>query len=129
MRSLLEYGNDWHTKLYVYADRERIRQVLINLITNAIKYSPEAKKVVIRSQKNKNFIQISVQDFGIGIPKTEQLKIFDRFYQSQNHKTYPGLGLGLYISSEIIKANGGKMWVESDEGKGSTFYFTLPTRK
>ena len=117
---------DWHTKLYVYADKERIRQVLINLITNAIKYSPEADKVIVHSEKKDTFIQISVQDFGIGIPKTEQVKIFDRFYQSSSHKTYPGLGLGLYISSEIIKANGGKMWVKSDEGKGSTFYFTLP---
>jgi PAS domain S-box-containing protein len=120
---------DWHTKLYVCGDKERIRQVLVNLITNAIKYSPTANKVIISSTKKNSNIEISVQDFGMGISKGEQQKFFDRFYQSQKHKTYPGLGLGLYISQRIITAHGGKLWVESKEGKGSIFHFTLPTIK
>ena len=117
---------DWHTKLYVLADKERIRQVLINLITNAIKYSPNANKIVLRSSKKENFLEISVEDFGIGISKKEQRKIFERFYQANSHNTFPGLGLGLYISNQIVKINGGKMWVQSEEGKGSTFFFNLP---
>ncbi|MDE2590548.1 MAG: PAS domain-containing protein [Patescibacteria group bacterium] len=120
---------DWRTTLYVYADKERIRQVLVNLITNAIKYSPHADKIIMRSKKNRNFVEISVEDFGIGISKKEQNKIFGRFYQADSNNTYPGLGLGLYISQQIIKLNGGKMWVKSEEGKGSTFYFRLPIHK
>jgi PAS domain S-box-containing protein len=120
---------DWHTRDVVRADKERIRQVLINLITNAVKYSPKADKVIISCFKRGKNIEVSVRDFGIGIPKIEQKKVFNRFYQVSNHATYPGLGLGLYISHEIIKANNGKMWVESEEGKGSTFYFSLPIYK
>ncbi len=117
---------DWHTKLYVYADKERIRQVLTNLVTNAIKYSKADKDIIIGSRPKKNTIEIYVKDFGIGIPKIAHKKIFDRFYQVRGHETYPGLGLGLYISSQIIKLHKGKLWVESSEGKGSTFYFSLP---
>lgn len=116
----------WNTKLYVMADKERIRQVVVNLITNAIKYSPHAKKIIIGSRRVDKNIEVYVQDFGIGIDSTEQKNIFLRFYQAKNNKTYPGLGLGLYISYEIIQRNGGKLWVESKEGEGSIFYFTLP---
>ena len=112
----------------VKGDRYRIYQVLVNLLSNAIKYSPEGKKIIIRVKKVKNDGLVSVQDFGVGIEKAQQKKIFERLYQvsNQNEKTYPGLGLGLFISKEIIDRHKGKLWVESTKGKGSTFYFTLP---
>lgn len=110
------------------ADRERIAQVLINLLSNAIKYSGDATKIVVRTEIANETITFSVQDFGFGIPKIKQAKIFERFYrvEGDGENTYPGLGLGLYISSEIIKQHGGEMHFQSVEHKGSVFSFTLP---
>ena len=114
----------------VVGDRDRISQVLINLISNAIKYSPNANKVVVHILEKDGETIIGVQDFGIGIPQEFQDKIFDRFFRvsGESEKTYPGFGIGLYISSEIIKRHNGKLWVESKKGKGSTFYFSLPVK-
>lgn len=112
----------------ILVDKYRITQVLINLISNAIKYSPESDKVIIKiSINNKNLI-VSVKDFGIGISKRDQPKVFDRFFQAKTRirESAFGLGLGLYISSEIIKAHEGKIWIESVKGEGSTFSFSLP---
>lgn len=120
---------DWQTNEYLYADKAKVIQILTNFITNAIKYSPDNKDIIIRSQKDGNFIIVSVKDFGIGIPHEDQAYIFDRFYQADKHRTYPGLGLGLYIAKEIIVQIGGQIWLESKEGKGSTFYFSLPIYK
>ena len=119
---------DSQTNTKVMVDKSRIGQVLTNLINNAIKYSPNADKIIVSSKKVYGNVIVSVQDFGIGIPKNQQLKVFDRFYQVDNPraKTNPGLGLGLYISKEIITKHGGELWLESKEGKGSTFYFSLP---
>ncbi|HUQ84849.1 MAG TPA: PAS domain S-box protein [Candidatus Limnocylindrales bacterium] len=115
----------------VYADRERIGQVITNLISNAIKYSPHTKKIIVRTKKEKNKVTLSVEDFGVGIPKAKQDKVFKQFFRVSGPKlsTFPGLGLGLYVSSEIIKREGGQIWVESQVGKGSTFYFNLPIDK
>jgi two-component system, OmpR family, phosphate regulon sensor histidine kinase PhoR len=112
----------------IHGDRYRIYQVLINLITNAIKYSPSGKKIVIEVKKVKRTVVVSVQDFGIGIRKEQQEKIFERLYQVTDpaEKTFPGLGLGLFISKEIIKRHNGTIWVKSIIGKGSTFYFSFP---
>gem|GEM_PF-1889389 len=112
----------------VYADQYRISQVVINLLTNAIKYSPNAATVVVRLVSEKDFAVVTVQDFGIGIEPGEQKKIFNQFYRVENSqdKTFPGLGMGLYISYEIIKRHGGTMSVVSHTGKGSQFSFTLP---
>lgn len=112
----------------VLADRYRIGQVLTNLLTNAIKYSPEGGDIIVKTTCDQNKVTFSVQDFGIGIPKKMQEKIFNRFYRANGgrRESFPGLGLGLYISSEIMKRHNGAIWVESKEGKGSTFYFTLP---
>ncbi len=101
--------------------------MLTNLLNNAIKYSPQADTVLIRTAKDQNKILVSIQDFGIGIAKEHQEKIFERFYQvtDPDEKTYPGLGIGLYISYEIVKRHGGQMWVESKKGQGATFHFTL----
>lgn len=109
---------------FVVADKHRIEQVLINFLTNAIKYSPEKETVAVDIMEQRNEIVISVKDNGIGIPKKDQKMIFDKFYQARKKS---GFGLGLYISKEIIKRHKGKIWVESEEGKGSTFYFSLPT--
>ncbi len=115
----------------VIADRERIGQVLTNLITNAIKYSAQSNKVIVTSSKDTKNVTICVQDFGKGVPRDQQKKIFERFYQASDPeiKTYPGLGLGLYISKEIIERHGGTISLISDQKqKGSTFCFTLPLR-
>lgn len=115
----------------IYGDRDRIGQVITNLISNAIKYSPRAGKIIISYRMKQNSIELSVQDFGLGIPKKKKEMVFERFFRvsGPNTQTFPGLGLGLYISSEIIKRQGGEIWVESVRGKGSTFYFSLPLLK
>jgi len=118
------------TGAQVFGDKERLGQVYVNLLTNAIKYSPRADKVLVRLFRDRDAQQaiVSVQDFGIGIDKTHHEKIFERFYQvtDPEEKTYPGLGIGLYISSEIVARHHGRMWVESSKMKGSTFYVALP---
>ncbi len=115
----------------VFGDRHRLGQVVTNLISNAIKYSPHSHNIVVKSESDAKNVTLCVQDFGIGIPKNKQDKIFEQFFRVSGPKqhTFPGLGLGLYISSEIIKRQGGKIWVNSNEGKGSTFCFNFPIRK
>lgn len=112
----------------LFGDQDRIGQVLTNLLNNAVKYSPQADTVLIRVMKEENQVHIGVQDFGIGIAKEHQPRIFEQFYQvaESKDKAHPGLGLGLHISYEIVKRHGGQMWVESEEGQGSTFHVTLP---
>jgi PAS domain S-box-containing protein len=112
----------------IYSDKDRISQVITNLITNAIKYSPHSDKIIISTKLEGREAVVCVQDFGIGIPVDKTDMVFEQFYRVSGNKqhTFPGLGLGLYISSEIIKREGGRMWVNSIEGKGSTFCFALP---
>jgi PAS domain S-box-containing protein len=112
----------------VSADKYRLNQVLTNLITNAAKYSPNAKKIVVTSTASKKYITLNVQDYGIGISEKDMAYVFDRFFQAQStqRQSASGLGLGLYITSEIVNKHGGKIWAESKEGKGSTFSFNLP---
>jgi two-component system, OmpR family, phosphate regulon sensor histidine kinase PhoR len=116
------------TSITVNADKFRISQVMTNLLTNAIKYSPPDTNIVISTKKNGKYVFVSVQDQGLGIDKSEHKKIFERLYQvgDAKEKTYPGLGMGLYISKEIIKRHRGNIWVESEKGKGSKFFFSLP---
>lgn len=115
----------------VTADQDRIAQVLVNLLTNATKYSTSAQKIIIRILSTSEQITVSIQDFGIGIPIGEQHNIFKRFYRLDTSTTKEvSLGLGLYITKEIIERHNGKIWVESPSSDkkypGSIFYFTLP---
>jgi two-component system, chemotaxis family, CheB/CheR fusion protein len=118
------HGN---SDINVYADRHRIEQVVMNYLTNAVKYSPKSDKVEVSVATENKYLKVAVRDFGIGIPFEKQEKIFERFYRvNDDVHTFQGLGIGLYISAQIIHRHKGKVWVESEEGKGSTFYFTLP---
>jgi signal transduction histidine kinase len=112
----------------VHGDRDRIAQILTCLIKNAIHFSPEKDEVIIESHNKKGSVTISVTDFGIGLEKGDQEKIFDRFFIPQHFliKPHRGLGLSLYISSEIAKKHGGALTVKSKKGRGSTFSLTLP---
>ncbi|MEG2764067.1 PAS domain-containing sensor histidine kinase, partial [Chryseobacterium sp.] len=112
----------------VTTDRHRVSQVMSNLISNAIKYSPNADEIIVTAEVRDGIIKYSVRDFGIGIPEDKQHKVFEQYYRVSGNKehTFPGLGLGLYISSEIIKRMGGKIYVLSTEGKGSEFCFEIP---
>jgi len=118
---------DGDKDLLIYADRNRIDQVLCNLLTNAIKYSPGAGLIKVAFEKQENgLVKVSVTDNGIGIPEDKTGDIFDRFYRVENRpQYYSGIGLGLFISSEIIKRHGGEIGVVSILGKGSTFWFTV----
>ena len=100
----------------------------INLLTNAVKYSPSAKNIRVTSKLVNGEVVIAVQDFGIGIDNKDQEKIFERFYRVDglDENTFPGFGIGLFISAEIIKKHEGTIAVSSEPGKGSVFYFSLP---
>lgn len=115
-------------KKTIRGDKERLGQVITNLLTNAIKYSPHSDKIIVKTISDRANVTLCVQDFGIGIPKEKQSRIFERFYRETGTQdiTYPGLGLGLYIAKEIITRQGGTIWVESKKNKGSTFCFALP---
>jgi len=108
-------------------DESHITQVVTNLLSNAMKYSPEDKKIGVHLSVLSGFIKVAVTDHGIGIAKDEQAKVFDRFYRvSYVQQKFPGMGIGLYICASIVSNHNGTLWVESEPGKGSTFSFTLP---
>jgi PAS domain S-box-containing protein len=112
----------------VSIDALRLEQVITNIISNAAKYSPGKEKIIVNSVKKDNEVLISFRDFGIGIPEEKLDKIFDRFYRvHEEANKFSGLGIGLFVSSEIVKQHGGKIWATVNEDEGSTFYFTLPT--
>lgn len=119
------------TEATIWGDKDRIAQVYINLLTNAIKYSPGADKVIVRLCQKEEQAIVSIQDFGLGIAETYHQKIFERLYQvtDPEEKTYPGLGIGLYISNDIVERHHGRLWLESSKGQGSTFYVALPLLK
>jgi PAS domain S-box-containing protein len=112
----------------IEADRERIGQVIVNLVSNAIKYSPKGGEILLASEPEDGFVKVSVSDQGMGIPAADLDKIFDRFFRvdSKEVRTFPGMGIGLFISQGIIQRHGGALTVKSEEGEGSTFTFTLP---
>jgi two-component system CheB/CheR fusion protein len=122
---------DLQTPPPIWADRERIGQVLINVLDNAIKYSASGQRIIISTTLSNDMVRVSIKDFGIGMTKETRSKIFDRFYRltDTGPKTFPGLGLGLFIASDIIKKHGGEIGVESEINKGTLLYFTLPVQK
>jgi two-component system phosphate regulon sensor histidine kinase PhoR len=124
--------NEIPSSLAVQADRDYLEQILINLLDNAVKYTPEGGKVIVSAiEKDSKEIQFSVEDNGIGIPKEDLSRIFERFYRVDKgrSKELGGTGLGLSIVKHLVQAHGGRVWVESQIGKGSTFYLTLPKRR
>ncbi|MDF2191206.1 CheR family methyltransferase [Paraflavitalea sp. CAU 1676] len=110
------------------ADRERITQVLTNLVSNAIKYSPDGGEVTITSKDEGDKVTVTIRDRGIGIPEDMQYLVFERFFRIGHAQvnTFPGIGLGLYISAGIVHRHGGTIWVESKHGQGSLFSFSIP---
>lgn len=118
-----------HAEPVVYGDKDRIAQVVNNLLNNAIKYSPNASSVIIEVNGNEKEAIVSVRDFGIGISAENHAKVFERFFRvaiDKKENTFPGFGIGLFIVKEIISLHNGKVWVESEEGKGSLFSVSLP---
>lgn len=113
---------------HVLGDKEKLGRVITNLLTNAIKYSPDSHTVWIKATRRNDTLRISVIDHGIGIEKKEQQNIFEKFYRvrGKNEDTFPGFGIGLFITNEILKNHNTKLHVKSEPGKGSTFYFDLP---
>lgn len=116
------------TGVTVYGDEERLEQVLLNFLSNAVKYSPTNKEVIVEGHiPRPGFVEVSVTDFGVGISKEEQSKIFEKFYRAAGSAgNFPGLGLGLYICADILQRHGATYGVKSEQDKGSTFYFSLP---
>lgn len=114
----------------ILADRVRIDRVMVNLLHNAVKFTPDGGKITISAQNHTEngdeFILFTVQDTGVGISKEDLPRIFERFYKSDRARSGGGSGLGLAIAQHIVLIHGGRIWTESIEGKGSTFYFTLP---
>lgn len=109
-------------------DSQRFRDVIQNILSNAVKYNLPNNKIIVTVMQNQNMVQISVADNGIGIPDENRDKIFSKFYRASNavQASGEGSGLGLYVAKSYIEAWGGKIWFESTKGKGTTFYFTLP---
>lgn len=113
----------------VDADRQRVQQVLLNLIHNALKFTPTEGQVVVAARQDGGQMVLSVADTGIGIPAQDIPRIFERFYKADRSRSRSGTGLGLAIAKHVVQAHGGRIWVESTEGQGSAFYFTLPIAK
>ncbi|MDP1892390.1 MAG: ATP-binding protein, partial [Gemmatimonadaceae bacterium] len=120
-----------HSFPQMMLDAEKIRLVAQNFIDNAIEYSPEGGKIVITLKNDEKNIELKVQDFGMGIPKSQQDKIFTKFFRGDNATKVNtiGSGLGLFLSKNIIEAHGGKIWFKSEENVGTSFYFSLPIKK
>ncbi len=124
----LELSGDWPEKVYVNCDAQRMKRVLNNLVSNAIKYSRSHTSVSVSYEKIDGQHVIGISDEGIGIPKAEQEKVFQGFYRASNavSKETNGTGMGLYMSRSTVEQHGGKLWLKSTEGKGTTVFLRLP---
>jgi len=124
----IELGTEVNEELFLSADRVRVKQVLCNLLSNAIKFTPEAGQVGLLARSEGSLLSTSVIDTGIGIPREEQESVFETFHQlpAATPSVREGTGLGLSITKLLVEQHGGRIWVESEPGKGSRFHFTLP---
>ena len=114
---------------FIFCDRDMILKVMVNLLLNALKFTPEGERVTVSVEKERGKIKVKVSDTGIGIQRKNLPFIFDKFYRAEGPADKKrGTGLGLSITKEIIKSHAGDIWAESRRGKGSTFYFRLPTK-
>jgi two-component system, OmpR family, phosphate regulon sensor histidine kinase PhoR len=113
--------------LWVLADARRIEQVVVNLLHNAIKFTPQGGQIDLVAEVAGDFVKFSVRDTGIGISSQDLPRIFERFYKADRARSGGGTGLGLAITRHLVEVHGGKVWAESVEGQGATFYFTLPS--
>ena len=122
------YANN--VDIIVQADKDRLGQVLINFLSNAVKYAPNSKTIDVFTTVENNVLSVSVKDYGIGINSSNQEKVFERFFREEgtDEKTFPGFGIGLFIAADIIKKHKGTIGVQSAKGEGSTFYFTIPIK-
>jgi two-component system phosphate regulon sensor histidine kinase PhoR len=122
-------GTDLYAELpLVEADKERIRNTIVNLVHNSIKFTKPGGKIGLSTRVEGNFAIVSVSDTGIGIPEDALPHVFERFYKADKSRSKDGSGLGLAIAKHIVQAHGGRIWAQSEEGKGSTFSFTLPVK-
>jgi signal transduction histidine kinase len=113
----------------IHGDGPRLEQVMLNLMTNAVKFTPPGGHISISAREEGPNITVSVKDNGIGIPKEEQSRLFQPYSRIQSDRQkQPGLGLGLALAKQVVELHSGKIWVDSESGSGSTFYFTLPKR-
>jgi two-component system phosphate regulon sensor histidine kinase PhoR len=112
----------------IRADHDRIRQTIINLVHNAIKFNKVGGHVVLATRTENNIVMVEVSDTGIGISKEDLPHVFERFYKADRARSKGGSGLGLAIAKHTIQAHGGKIWATSEQGKGSTFSFSLPLK-
>ncbi|MHB8105702.1 MAG: sensor histidine kinase, partial [Dehalococcoidales bacterium] len=124
-KNLISYSPDASLP-EIEADAFRIKQVIVNLLTNAIKFSPENSPIYVSAEVHDKELYVQVIDRGIGISQADIPAIFDRSYRGANRGDAAGSGLGLYICRQIIEAHGGRIWADSAEGEGSTFTFSLP---
>ena len=123
-----EISVEGNSETMIFADPIRIEQILVNFITNATKYAPDGKQIIIRIEQNEITTKVSVIDHGPGIAEEKIRYLFDRYYRTENNGSrYTGLGLGLYICAEIIKKHEGQIGADSIVGSGTTFWFTLPS--
>lgn len=119
------------SSIEVNADRDKIGQVITNLVSNAVKYSPRGQVVELACEHIGEHVQVSVRDEGMGIRQQDKDRLFQRFYrvESAHTESIAGFGIGLYLSAEIVQHHGGKIWMESEKGVGSKFYFSLPAKR
>jgi two-component system phosphate regulon sensor histidine kinase PhoR len=110
----------------ILADQNRLEQVLVNLLHNAIKFTPPGGEITLEARPENEMILFTVSDTGTGIPKTDLPRIFERFYKTDRSRSSGGTGLGLSIARHMVEAHGGRIWAISQEGEGSTFFFSIP---
>jgi two-component system phosphate regulon sensor histidine kinase PhoR len=110
----------------VPADKDRVRQVIANLVHNAIKFSHSGGRITIITRTLEGLAVVDIADTGLGIPKEDLPRVFERFYKGDKARAGEGAGMGLAIAKHVVEAHGGNIWVESEEGKGSTFSFSMP---